>query len=1009
MSADPLPEGLYERLVTRALHAAIERARASQLRVETEPLDGALLRTLLLRQLGPLLDGALEEATDEVARANELGAAFGGSDPALSPPLLLRAVHRLPERPASTSTPLSASALLTGATDEPRLGLELEREVGSADEVDALVSFVTWEGFRRLQPALEAFARRGGQLRLITTTYTGATDAEAVAAISRLPGAAVHVSYEARRTRLHAKAWLFRRRSGFSTAWVGSANLSRAALSGGLEWTMKASAIDLPDVVDKFCGTFETLWNDDEFEPFAPADEERLRAAIARERGHATPATTQHFFATLRPFPFQQEILDRLQAERELHDRRRNLVVAATGTGKTLVAAFDYARQTPASGLRPRLLFVAHRDELLQQSLETFRHVLRDGAFGARLGAGYEPTSFDHLFTTVQSFAARRLAEQFPPDHWDYVVIDECHHSTAATYRELVERLSPKLLLGLTATPERADGVELLPSFGGRIAAEIRLWHALDRQLLAPFDYFGVADGTDLSAIDWRRGGYASEDLDALYTGDDRRAELVIEQLRHHRGDVRAARALGFCVSVAHAEFMARKFRDAHIPAEAVHGESADAVRRGVRQRLERRELNVVFTCDLYNEGVDLPFLDTLLLLRPTTSPTVFLQQLGRGLRLHEGKTSCLVLDFIGQCRAEFRFDRLLTAMTGLPRGKLARAVEADFPFLPSGCGLRLDRVARDVVLGNLKQTLRGGPQQLGRELRDEAGRLGPGVTMAQFLEGSGRSLEELYAAGSFTSLRIAAGLDPLPLSEDERVLSPRLKQLLHTNDPEQLAELRALSSAGRARDDRRALMLGYQLWHDGKDCFDARELERRLALVPRLRTELGALAELLDEQVALAPTVPLPEGWRLQLHRAYERREILTGVGRWSALAKPTSREGIVRMGETDELFFVTLVKDEGRFSPRTRYRDYAISRELFHWQSQSATPAEGTIGQAYVRGGRRFWLFVRRSSDEPFHFLGRVAYVSHVGERPMSITWRLAHPMPAGLFQEFASLVAA
>lgn len=1009
MEPKDLPEGLYEQLITEARHRAIEQARARGLHVETEAVDGSLMRTLLLRQLRPLLDELLQQTDNAVSEANRWVSGID-ADPVRAPATLLRAIHRTPERPPGTTTPLSVSALLTGASDEPRLGLELEREIASADEVDALVSFVTWEGWRRLQPSLEALARRGGRLRLITTTYTGATDAEAVAAIARLPGASVRVSYEGRRTRLHAKAWHFRRRSGFSTAWVGSANLSRAALSGGLEWTMKASAIDQPDILAKFAGTFETLWNDEEFERFEIDDEERLRAAIARERGGtATPTTAMTFFATLRPYPFQQDVLDRLAAERELHGRRRNLVVAATGTGKTLIAAFDYARLVPPSGLRPRLLFVAHRDELLQQSLEAFRHVLRDGAFGERLGAGYEPDSYDHLFTTVQSFASRRLASQFPPDHWDHVVIDECHHATADTYRELVEVLAPKVLVGLTATPERADGVDLLPAFDHHIAAEIRLWHALDKQLLAPFDYYGLSDETDLSSVEWKRGGYSVEGLEKVYTGNDRRAELVIDRFQHHRGNVAQARALGFCVSVDHAEFMARKFREAGIPAEAVHGDSPDTVRRAVKGRLERREINAVFTCDLYNEGVDLPFVDTLLLLRPTSSVTVYLQQLGRGLRLHEDKTSCLVLDFIGHGRAEFRFDRLLGAITGQPRGQLARAIEEGFPTLPSGCSIRLDAVARQVVLANVKQALRGGPRLLARELQEHARRVGRDISLARFLEDSGRPIEDVYEAGGFTALRVLAGLDPAPLDAAEESLAKRLKLLLHASDPEQLAEMRALSETGQAREDRRALMLGYQLWHERDDMFGASEVERRFAAVPRLRAELGAIASWLEGSVTLAPTATLPDGWTLGLHRAYERREILTAVGAWTSARKPPSREGVLRLGDTDELFFVTLVKEEKRFSPSTRYRDYAISRELFHWQSQSGTSLESPTGQAYVKNAKRYWLFVRRTDEAPFQFLGRARHVSHDGSRPISIVWKLDHAMPAALFQEFASLVAA
>ncbi|WP_375773601.1 DUF3427 domain-containing protein [Archangium gephyra] len=1012
-SSRVLPEGLYEQLITSALSDALARIKAAGLHADIEELDDSLLETLLARHVARALPSVLHSASNKVDLANSIRSTID-SDPSelvLAPAQILRSIRRSPDPLLTTSTPLSLSALLTGAVDEPRLGIELERELASSDHVDALVSFVTWEGWRRLQPALKALSSRGGRLRLITTTYTGATDAEAVAAISRLPGAEVRLSYDGRRSRLHAKAWLFRRHSGFSTAWVGSANLSRAALGGGLEWTVKASAIDLPHVVEKFSGTFETLWNDPEFEVFDPdRDRSRLDSALSKERGgSATPVSSPTFFAKLQPWPFQEEILDRLRIEREVHGRKRNLVVAATGTGKTLISAFDYQRQVPPSGIRPRLLFVAHRDELLQQSLEAFRHVLRDGAFGERLGAGFEPHSHDHLFTTVQSFASRGLAERCGPDFWDYVVVDECHHSTAETYSGVVEQLRPKLLVGLTATPERADGQDILPHFSGRIAAEIRLWHALDRQLLAPFDYYGLADGVDLRAVEWKSGTYSAAGLDKLYTGNHRRVELVLEQFRQHRGNVAEARALGFCASVAHAEFMAREFSARGIPSAVVHGETPDAERRAIRGRLERREVNVVFTCDLYNEGIDLPFVDTLLFLRPTSSPTVFLQQLGRGLRLHDEKTSCLVLDFIGQSRAEFRFDRLLSAVTGVPRGKLADAVIQEFPTLPSGCSLRLDRVARDIVLGNVTATLKGGSRTLANELKESARRHGNDVTLAAFLGDTGRPLADVYDADGFTSLRVVAGLDPTPLSNDEAMVARRLRQLLHTDDPEQLRLFEELRNGLDPSTDRRVLMLGYQLWHDLKDRFGPDEVVRRFSRIPRLKAELASLAPLLREQVGLAPSAELPPGWTLQLHRSYQRREVFTATGVWTADSKPYKNEGVIPIGDDDELFLVTLVKDEKRFSPTTRYRDYAISRTLFHWQSQAKTPEDSPVGRRYRTNGARFWLFVRKTDADPFRFLGRVSYVSHEGSKPMSITWKLDHPMPAGLFQQYASLVAA
>ncbi len=1026
----PLPDGVYESLVTQLLERAIGEAKQGGRSVQVEDLSAVEGTSLLVRHLTTELTRALGSLTEEeqVALCTRVLSAIGATGPestiaAGDARQALLAVYRDATPPPRPQTPLSLSGLLTGAEGEPRLGSELEAEIATADRIDALVSFVTWEGWRRMSDAFQRFALDQRPLRLMTTTYTGATEAEAVEALAKLPGAQVRISYDGRRTRLHAKAWLFHRRSGFSTAYVGSANLSRVALSGGLEWTVKAGQADLPHVLEKFGGTFETLWESGEFEPFDAAsevDRARLRAALDKESGRKRDGLVPAMLlVTVAPYPFQQAMLDLLEAERTIHSRTRNLVVAATGTGKTMLAAFDYRRLVPASGVRPRLLFVAHREELLQQALQTYRLVLRDQAFGALLGGGQAPDSYDHLFTTVQSFRSRKLAETCGKDFWKVVVVDECHHSAADTYSDLVEKLEPEILLGLTATPERADGVSILPYFSGRPAAELRLWDALETQLLAPFEYYGLADGTDLSAVRWSRGMYDVEDLEKLYTGNDRRAELVIEQFQRLRGQVHQSRALGFCVSVGHAEFMARKFVAAGIPAVAIHGGTPEALRREAPRQLERRDVNVIFTCDLYNEGVDLPFVDTLLLLRPTASPTVFLQQLGRGLRLHPGKSTCLVLDFIGQSHEKFRFDRALTALTGVQRGQLRGAVELGFPTLPSGCHLKLDKVSRQIILDSLRVALGGGVQRLARELRTCAEARGGDATLAEFLEDTGRPLEDVYQAGFFTSLRRLADLPTPSPGPNEADLGDRLDLVTHLDDPARLVlygrllrgELGEVGSLGVA-DRRRLLMLGYQLFRESARLMTPEQAASLLDEHPALKLELGQLFEALLDRVLLAPISDLPSDWALSVHRTYSRREAQTAVGDWSEIAKPSSREGVRRVGTDTELLFVTLVKEEKHFSPSTRYRDFAISPRLFHWQSQAATGPDSMAGRRYVEqaaNGNRFLLFVRKHKGEEFHFLGPVQYVSHEGTRPMSITWRLQYAMPAALYQQFATLMAA
>lgn len=1022
-----LPEGVYEHLITEELARDLEAASAVA-RV-TAPLDAADAPAVLARHIGGIVARALSELP--AARAHELVgeviehlAGIVGGDLAelvraqrpQPPPTRLMALHRgaVPERPTS---PLATSTLLTRKRLDPTLGHELAREIATADEVDAIIAFVTVGGVRAIHDALQDFARRPApKLRLLTTTFNGITEVAALDTFARLPGAEVRVSYDTRRTRLHAKAWLFRRNTGLTTAYIGSANLTSTALGAGQEWMVKVCAADLPHVIEQFEGTFDTLWSEPEFEPYRPDDaagRARLHAALSAE----VASSPEAFLVKLHPLPFQSVLLDRLEAERAVHGRRRNLIVAATGTGKTVIAALDYVRQLASTGVAPRLLFLAHRYELLDQARRTFRHALQDPSFGELLVGDHRPAKWDHVFASIQSTASLGLVERFGPDHFRHVIVDECHHVPAASYQEVVPRLTPELLVGLTATPERSDGKSLLPDFDGHIAAELRLWHALDDQLLVPFEYYGISDGVDLRSVRWSRTGYDLAALGDLYTGHEARADLIRHQLAKRVADPRKIRALGFCVSIEHARFMAARFTAAGIPSLAVWAESPE--RAEAPARLRERAVNVLFTCDLYNEGVDLPFVDTLLLLRPTQSATLFLQQLGRGLRHHPAKSSCLVLDFVGQHRDEFRFDVTLSAITGIPRVRLRAAVEDGFPYLPSGCALQLDAVARDQILRSLRAAT-AGARRLTSELRELARVDEARPTLAHFLEVTGRELGDVYDAGGWTTLQRAAGLVELaPGERPEEIdeLSRRLGSLRHVDEPERLRSYRdvlAAALAGRAHawtdhDRRRFLMLESQL-SSRAVLRAAEQTAEYLAARPTIVRELTELHEVLEDRVAVPPQrLPVP-AWSLGLHCHYSRREILAGIGYVAAGDKVVSLQtGILKLeGEQRELLFVTLDKSGKSFSPTTRYRDYAISPERFHWETQ-ATASVRRSGRRYVESpgnGWAFFLFVRTDPDARFAFLGPVTYESHTGDQPIAITWRLATPMPAVLYERYATL---
>ncbi|MBA3656175.1 MAG: DUF3427 domain-containing protein [Gemmatimonadaceae bacterium] len=1029
-----LPRGLYEILVTELL--ADQLADPQLIGIpDLGDLRNAEAADRIALHVGALIQRAIDGAPDE-ARAS-VGIQLAqrliteilshvGDDKLTGVRLastakVLRAVRaRLPDGTAEIIrqplTPLLDTTLLTNSPGEPRVGRELEAEIYSADRIDIVMAFIRRTGIAPMQEALQRHVDAGRSVRVLTTTYTGSTESEALELLLKL-GADVRVSYDTSSTRLHAKAWLFHRDSGYSTAYVGSSNLTHSAQVTGLEWNVRVSAARNRAVVEKIAAVFESYWQQADFEAY-----DRDRFLAAGEDRASSLAVLSLSPIEIRLEPFQERLLDQIELSRQ-QGFHRNLLVSATGTGKTVMAAVDYARLKDRLP-RARLLFVAHREEILAQSRATFAHAMRDGTFGELWVGGKRPKLFEHVFASVQSLNASGM-DSIDPAHFDVIIVDEFHHAAAASYERLLTRLQPAELLGLTATPERSDGLPVLHWFGDRIAAELRLWDAIDQHRLVPFSYFGIADNLDLREIPWRRGsGYDVKGLTDVITASDVWARAVVQQFHSRLGESDKIRGLGFCVSVEHARYMARVFNECRIPSVAVWADTPDEERRRALSDLAGGRVSVVFSVDLFNEGVDVPSVNTLLMLRPTDSALLFLQQLGRGLRKSKDKDLCTVLDFVGQHRKEFRYDRRFQALLGGSRAYVERQVSEGFPFLPAGCNMQLDRVATERVLESIRHSVPARWNEKANELRSIAAEQS-GVSLKTFLIASGLDLEDVYSNNrSWSDLRHAAGLTSAPSGPHEALLRKACGRLLHVDDPDRLYTWRRwlqrdepIDAGSLAMRDRRLLrMLLVQLFLDR--AFDAHLPLAAGAKIlwehSQVRAELLELLDVLSEQMQHVPIAlkVMPEV-PLTVHARYTRLEMLAAAGVDDSVKVRPWREGAFYDRELKADFFAfTLDKTSGQFSPTTRYRDYAISRELIHWESQSVTRDESPTGQRYQQHastGNQILLFGRLNTDDrAFYFLGPASYVSHIQELPMAITWRLTHPLPGDLFAVFAAAVA-
>ncbi len=925
-------------------------------------------------------------------------------------------------------TRFSQSELFIGGNNRTiSLESELKKEIRSADEICFLVSFIKYGGIRVFQKDLEDFTNNGGRLKVITSSYMGATDLKAVQYLSRLKNTEVKVSYNTQSERLHAKAYLFLRNTGYHTGYIGSSNLSRSAITNGLEWNLKVTTKEISHIIKKFKDTFEAYWMDDTFEYYDDQrDVKKLEQSLRQQKSIGSNESKIAFF-DLTPFHYQKEILDKLVAERTIHKRYRNLIVAATGTGKTVIAAFDY-KEFKDHNTRARLLFVAHRREILEQALATFRGILKDGNFGELWVDGYVPTKYDVVFASVQTLNSQLEGKLLSSDYYDYVIIDEVHHIAASSYRPILDRFKPQILLGLTATPERMDNENILADFCDVVAAEIRLPEALNRELLCPFQYFGISDSIDLSKVKWERGKYASSELAELYINNEQRVSEILSNMDKYLTDINSVKALGFCVSQDHAKYMAESFRRAGLHADYLTSENSSD-REDIRLKLLSGEINYLFVVDIFNEGVDIPEVDTVLFLRPTESLTVFLQQLGRGLRKAKGKECLTVLDFVGNSRPEYDFDKKFRALIGKTNTTTLKEVEDDFPHLPLNCSIVLERKAKEYILNNIRNAVNPNRKQLLEKIRSYKHNINKPLTLKNFTEDMQVPVNLIYKKDSWNRLCADAGVrtnfDGTNESEITRAIS---KKWLQTNSFSYFSFILSLARQNFDVDvdllnesqQIMCLMLHYDVWQDAGGFNSISESIRAIGQNEVLVGEIIEAIDILISRVDFVEKeIQLHYSMPLKLHGRYTREQILSAFGFHTFRKRQVSQAGVINIHEKNtELLFVTLEKSEKEYSPTTLYDDYAISERLFHWQSQNAARPDSGAGLAYIqqsKTGKVILLFVRERNQDEFGntmgyvFLGNVNYLKHYNEKPMSITWELNEPIPQYMWKESAKLSAS
>lgn len=911
-------------------------------------------------------------------------------------------------------TSISSTTLITG-NNGPSLESELNREIRTSDSIDLLISFIKFSGFRLIRDALEEFTR-DRKLRVITTSYLGASDYKAIYELSKLPNTEVKVSYDVNRTRLHAKCYLFRRNSGFSTAYIGSSNISNPALTSGLEWNLKISQYTSEDAMTTIKRTFEGYWNDNEFRTFNPYDHNdvaNLKNAL-NNKGLGDEEKKYTFFE-LVPFNHQVEILEDLEVMRKEHGSFKNLVVAATGTGKTMVSAFDYRRFKKEAQGKDKLLFIAHRKEILKQSLDTFRMVLKDYNFGQMWVDGLEVDNMDYVFASVQSLISNDKYLNIPADNFDYIVIDESHHSTAQSYLKILDYFKAKILLGLTATPERMDGKSILPYFDDKIASEIRLKDAIDRKLLCPFHYFCISDPVDLSHLKWSKGGYEIADLENIYTKNKQRLNVILNSLNRYINNIEEMKAIGFCVSIKHGEFMAESFNKMGIPSIALHGETSREERVAAINKINTGEIKCIFTVDLFNEGVDIPSINTILFLRPTESLTVFIQQLGRGLRLHDDKEVLTVLDYVGRANENYNFAPKFRSLIGKSDTNIRTEIINNFPNMPAGCHIEMEKEAMDTILRRIEDKLK--INRLRWLMENFPHMTDLNLNLKNFLNINDINIQSLYGKDRFSYIKVLKEIrKEVYLCKNEKDYSTSFSRLSNMNSKllinftlDILRGKREIKYLNK-REERLLSMVYYSIWNKEPKVSFKDSFKKLLEEDIDVKNEAIEILEYNLEKIDMVLSPYKDYDIPLEIHGEYYRDQITAAFGLSDEKKMDSLREGVKFIKDINtDLLFITLNKNEKDYLPTTMYNDYIINNKLINWESQSTTSIESITGKRYLSRDKshRVLIFLREnkikhSKTAPYIFLGEGLLESSRGNKPIEIIWRMKNEIPEKIIRK-------
>ncbi|MDS0525897.1 DEAD/DEAH box helicase [Clostridium sp. SHJSY1] len=918
---------------------------------------------------------------------------------------------------------------------------ELKKCLSECEKFYFSVAFINFSGLQLLLDSFKKVEERGASGKIVTSTYLNFTEPKALERIRKFNNIDLKVFIADKNKGFHTKAYIFENKEEYKII-IGSSNITQRALKSNIEWNVKVISKKDDSFTREVLEEYLNIW-----ETTNLVDDEFLNrySSFLKEIKKSKSNNTLEFsdYEIISPNDMQKraiENLNRLRASGE----KRALVIAATGTGKTYMSAFDVMNYNPN-----KILFIVHREEILRTAEKTFKRLVKNKnkTTGLLTGSSKEFSS-DYLFSTIQSI--NNNLESFKRDEFDYIIIDEAHHAASPSYEKIIDYFSPKFLLGMTATPERCDSGDIFQVFNNNVALEVRLREALELDLVIPFHYFGITDvdGIDLSDV---KINDVDEIVKRLKVNE--RVDFIIEKMNFYGYDGENLKCVGFCASIEHAEYMADEFNKRGINSIALTGKNSADERENYIKKLESDEddLEVIFTVDIFNEGVDIPAINLVLMLRPTSSPIIFIQQLGRGLRKHKDKTFLTVLDFIGNHKKAFLIAIALNGSRFYDKDSIKVAVATAFGNIPGCTNIQMDRIVQERILEQLNEenfnTMRYLKEEYMEFKKMNGGKVPYFLMDYMKYEGAPNPLKFLNKEKTYTNfVAKVENDDELKTLLEEDGFFKILKELtdkLPIKRPYEFSIVRYLLNheninLTQAKNeilkyidniDEESIVHSFQCLN--QNYYDSAQVKNNIKCFDLIDDTLNStwdfkkvvydkkykkyIEDIINYGLISYEKRFGNEYYGVPFFKLYEQYRMVDAalLSNYTKIHSSFRGSGLITNGN-EYFIFVDLHKEEG-IKESINYKDKFIDKKYFQWQSPNSTSQSSERGKNIISNVDRninLHIFIRKYKEidgvvEPYIYIGKGDAVEFEGEKPITVKMKLKNEVPTSIYTEFIKKV--